>query len=319
MMPLDMPDQSGSDSVLLDFLRRKRLDETRRNLAMRGRDFATAATPYDAASLEADINDASDTGLEAQKAVSDREKQLATEASFMSPGATNVRKQGAEEKLAALLGAKKIDTDAAIQIEHEKNAGALKLQAGAQDFTREFTGGGGATGAPGSFKAGVNPAGGVSLSQVPPHKPTTEEQRALDTMGSLSSLGPAMLRGYEEQYPGIEKDPSKYAGLLDMLGGRASATAYKTGFMNDVKSDQITQLTGYLEAVLPRMLSSGRINREQYADLKLHVPQVGLPAGSNYARAKYVLDRILPAVQGSIGTQPQDQHDPYNDPNWGAR
>lgn len=316
-MPGYMPEQSGSDDVLLDFLRRKRLDEEKRNLSLRGKGFSTGATDSDVAGLEGDINAASTTGLDAQKDVENVESQLAGEAAFNSPGATDVRAAKQKDKLAELLAVPQAQGKNAIDLARVNNEGALKLQAGNQDFTREFVGGGAPNEAGGKgFVPSVNPSGGVSLRGLPPHKTTTEEQRALDTMGSLASLGPEMLARYEAEYPGIEKDPSKYAGLLDVLGGRAKALGYKTGYMTDEKSDQLTQLTGYLEAVLPRMLSSGRINKEQYLDLKLHVPQVGLPAGSNYARAKYVMDRILPAVKGAIGTQPGSLEDPYANPDY---
>lgn len=318
-MPDYMPEQSGSDSVLLDFLRRKRLDEEKRNVGLVGKGFSTGATAGDVSSLENDINEAPDTGVAAQKAVSDVESRMAGEAAFNSPGATDVRAQKQKDKLAELLAVPQAQGANALALEQERNKGALKLQQGSQDFTREFAGGGTPNEAGGQgFVPSVNPQGGVSLKGIAPHKTTTEEQRALDTMGSLASLGPEMLRKYEAEYPGIEKDPTKYAGLLDVLGGRVGAAAYKTGYMSNSNSDQLTQLTGYLEAVLPRMLSSGRINKEQYLDLKLHVPQVGLPAGSNYERARYVLDRILPAVKGAIGTTPGglDQQDPYANPDY---
>jgi hypothetical protein len=65
-------------------------------------------------------------------------------------------------------------------------------------------------------------------------------------------------------------------------------------------SDRIKQLTGYLEAALPRMVTANRMNQNQYNDLKLHVPQVGLSDGANYLRLKHIMDTIMPAVRHGI-------------------
>lgn len=296
----------GADSINLDYMRRKRLEEEKRNLALSGGGFSTGATPSDVAGLESDINSASDTGLEAQKAVSDVEQQRAAEAAFNSPGATDVRRQKQQDELAKLLAVPVQQGKNAIDLAKATNEGALKLQGNSQDFTRELAGGGAPNEAGGQgFVPSINPAGGVSLKGIAPHKATTEEQRALDTMGSLAALGPEMLAKYEAEYPGIGQDPTKYGGLADMLGAKIGGAAYKAGYLGSTQSDETKQLTGYLEAVLPRMLSSGRINKEQYVDLKLHVPQLGLSAGANYARAKYVLDQILPHVREAIGSTPQ--------------
>lgn len=309
------------DVLTLNDLQRQRLSEMQHNLSMRSRTFGTGATDSDEEGLESDLNDDPDTGLEARAAVDKTNQRLADESAYMSPGATDVRASQQKDALAKLLAVPQAQGQNALELEKLRQQGEMNKENATHDFTRELMGG--TAGAPNDvggqgYTPSISPSGAVSFRGVPAKKPTTEEQRALDTMGSLSSLGPEMLKKYEAEYPGIDKDPTQYGGLLGVLKGAASGALYKTGYMSDTNADQLTQLTGYLEAVLPRMLSSGRINREQYADLKMHVPQVGMSAGANYARAKYVLDRILPHVRAAIGTQPNTP-DAYSDPNYQPR
>lgn len=306
-------------SLQLNDLRQRRLEEMKHNLSMRSRTFATAATPADEQQLEADINNDPDTGTSAQDAIRKVEQQNADQAAYMSPGATEVRQSKQADKLAEMLAVPKQQGQNALDLEKQREAGdAAKLEQ-EHAFTRELMSNQGGTGTNEvggqGYTPSISPTGAVSFRGVPPKRPTTEEQRALDTMQSLSSLGPEMLSKYETQYPGIGEDPTQYSGLWGVLKGAVGGAAYKAGYMNDTNADQLTQLTGYLEAVLPRMLSSGRINREQYTDLKMHVPQVGLSAGANYQRAKYVLDRILPHVRAAIGT-PAGAADPYANPDY---
>ena len=312
-----------SPSLQLADLRQRRIGEMKHNLSLRGRGFATAATPSDLEDLEADAANDPDTGDAARAAVAKRQAGLAADAAYMSPEDTDVRNSQQKDALAKLFmqqvapveqsGKNQMAVEAAKAQEAEKQ----------RDFTRELMGG--TAGAPNDvggrgYTPNISPTGAVSFRGVPAKKPTTEEQRALDTMQSLSALGPELLARFESQYPGIEKDPTKYGGLMGMLKGAASGAAYKMGYMKDPDQEDMNQLTGYLEAVLPRMLSSGRINREQYADLKMHVPQLGLSAGANYERAKRVLTAILPHVRAAIGTEPgTPSQDPYSDPNYQPR
>ena len=68
-----------------------------------------------------------------------------------------------------------------------------------------------------------------------------------------------------------------------------------------------------MEAAVPRILNSGRLNQDQYNDLKLHAPQIGFSDGANYERIKNILQDILPNVLRGIdeghGATPTAPHD----------
>lgn len=308
--------QMMSPQLQLDDLRQRRMGELKHNLSLRSRNFATAGTPSDLEDLQTDDATDPDFGTEARAAVSKRNAGLAADSAFISPEDTEVRNIQQKDALAKLLAPVEQSGKNAIALEQEKQKG----EAAGRDFTRELisstatqpneVGGQG-------YVPNISPTGAVSFRGIQPKKPTTEEQRALDTMASMATLGPEMLAKYEANYPGIDKNPAQYGGLMGMLKGAVGGAAYKAGYMQNTDMDQMQQLTGYMEAVLPRMLASGRINREQYTDLKAHVPQLGLSAGANYERAKYVLDRVLPHVKAAIGTQPTG--DPYTDENYQPR
>jgi len=153
-----------------------------------------------------------------------------------------------------------------------------------------------------------------------PAKPThltPAEQDAADKAATVAQLGPQVMRMLEQQYPGIDKDPQKFGSMTDVLGSKVGGAIYRLGKTQTPSDDAINTMTGYLEATLPRMLASGRINQQQYNDLKLHVPQVGFSPGANYERIKMMLGTILPVVMNTMGNQPNQPGDPMADPNRG--
>lgn len=310
----------GGDSVMLADLRRKRLEETRRNLAKRGRGFSTGATPDDALTLEEDLNADPDTGLDAQKQVSNVENRLAGEAAYMSPGATEVRQSKQQDELSKMLAVPSLQGKNAFELEQLKQKGARDLTQQGQDFTRELqSGGSGELGSGTTVR--VNPKGQASLTMAP-EKLNTEQSRALSTISSLEELVPEYDRMMQKNYPGIAQDPAAHSSLSDMFGAKVGGAVYKAGHVPSVDQDHIDQLTGYFEAIVPRMMATGRINREQYEDLKLHAPQLGLSPGANYSRMRYIMDKILPSVRSGIQKthgQAGGVQDSYANPNWGMQ
>jgi hypothetical protein len=131
-------------------------------------------------------------------------------------------------------------------------------------------------------------------------KLSAAEQAQADAAATADELAPQLMDLMEQDNPGISADPSKFAGWDNVLGERLGGWLYKQGKVDTPNSDRIKQLTGYLEAALPRMVTANRLNQNQYNDLKLHVPQVGLSDGANYLRLKHIMDTIMPAVRHGI-------------------
>jgi len=141
---------------------------------------------------------------------------------------------------------------------------------------------------------------GAGTPTAPAQKLTPQEQMLVDQSKTAEQLIPELLSLYETDNPGITSDPKKFSSPTDMLGATIGGGLYKMGHITTENEARANILTGFLEAQLPRMLATGRINREQYADLKLHVPQVGLSAGANAERAMYIGQHLLPAVLGGV-------------------
>jgi hypothetical protein len=127
-------------------------------------------------------------------------------------------------------------------------------------------------------------------------KYTAPEQQLLDSANTVQELGPKLLALLQEEHPGIDADPTKFGSWTDKIGGEIGKFIYKQGKTKTARSDQIDQLVGYLEAQIPRMLVPGRVNQQQYEDLKLHGPALGFSDGANYERVKKMLTVILPDV-----------------------
>src|SRR5262249_39877883 len=107
----------------------------------------------------------------------------------------------------------------------------------------------------------------------------TAEQALLDSSNTVEQLGPQLLRMPEGANHGIELDPSKFGSWTDTAVGKGGGIVYRLGKLGSVNRDQINQLTGFLEVQIPRMLATGRLNQQQYDDLKMHAPQVGYSDG----------------------------------------
>ena len=141
---------------------------------------------------------------------------------------------------------------------------------------------------------------GQGTPTAPQPKLTAQEQALMDSAATTEQLAPEMLKLLEAERPGIADDPTKFGSWTDVLPAVAGAKIYSLGVTQNENRARINQLTGYLEASLPRMLAAGRINQQQYADLKMHTPQLGLSDGANYERTRYILSKILPAVVGGV-------------------
>ena len=155
-----------------------------------------------------------------------------------------------------------------------------------------------------SAQAGAVPPPPTHAGFTPgkPPKLTAEEQRELDLMAKVQEVVPKTLQMMQQRYPGIEKNPAQYAGVGDAVHQLGATGGYKLGIIHqgDVGIDTLTQALGYLEAVVPRMLISGRINQQQYNDLKQHAPNIWLSPGANYVRIKNALDMLLPIIGKTI-------------------
>ena len=125
---------------------------------------------------------------------------------------------------------------------------------------------------------------------------TAPEQQLLDAANSVQDLGPKLLSLLEAAHPGIGSDPTKFGSWTDLLGSEIGGAIYRRGKTKTALSDQIDQMVGYLEAQIPRMLVPGRVNQQQYDDLKLHAPRLGFSDGANYERLHTMLTKILPGV-----------------------
>jgi hypothetical protein len=136
-------------------------------------------------------------------------------------------------------------------------------------------------------------------------KLSVNETDLMDKVNGLKIIAPKALQMMEQTHPGIN-DPkvndAKYKSWTDTLGAKFGGMIYRHGGPQDVSDANITQATGYLEAVLPRLLANGRLNLQQYNDLKMHVPQVGFSVGENYQRLQYVMQQILPSIEQGIQT-----------------
>lgn len=151
-----------------------------------------------------------------------------------------------------------------------------------------------------------------------PIKYTAAEQQILDKANEVQELGPQLMTLLEQDYPGIGNEPGKYGSVTDKLFGMGGGWLYRQGMTSTPNKDRITQKLGYLEAAIPRILNSGRLNQQQYNDLKLHAPAIGYSAGANYERVKTILTDILPAVLHGIdeghGANPTSTALPGADP-----
>lgn len=164
----------------------------------------------------------------------------------------------------------------------------------------------------------------ASFGQPPMSKYSAAENDQLTKIKAVQELAPKIQAMMEQENPGITQNPGKYGSWTDMLGAQAGGMLYKHGASLTPSEGDIKQITGYLEAVLPRLVQSGRMNQQQYQDLKMHVPQVGFSPGENWNRLQGMMTRILPAVtnamqqvhSGGANTPSPAGGDP-TDPNWG--
>jgi hypothetical protein len=151
-------------------------------------------------------------------------------------------------------------------------------------------------------------------------KYTATEQQMLDSANSVQELGPKLLALLEQQNPGIDKDPGKFGSWTDVLGSKVGGWVYRQGKSKSALSDQIDQLTGYLEAQVPRLMVPGRLNQKMYEDLKLHAPALGLSDGANYERLRNIVTTIIPAVMQGMdeahGPNPTSVQTPGQDDPW---
>ena len=312
----------ANDSLEVAASRKKALDEMKRSLGLQAADprhTFSGALPSDVTSLEEDIAQDPYTGVAAQQDVANIRKKQAEQAMYNSPEATGIRQQQEAQKLRESLAVPEQQGQNALALQQATGQTALQMQREGQDFTRELQGGGGAEG--GQTTVRVNPKGQASLT-IAPEKLTTEQSRAMGVIGSMEELAPEYERLMKNAYPGIDKNPASFSSLTDMFGAKVGGAIYKAGHVPSPEQDHIDQLTGYFEALVPRMLANGRINREQYEDLKKHAPQLGLSPGANYLRTKYIMDSILPSVKTGLSrahgaAAAPAGGDPYDDPNWG--
>lgn len=286
--PLDfLLPQGQSDSVDLDYLRRKRLEEMQRNRELAGPGFSTGATAGDVNRLQTDINEAPDTGLVAQKAIADVEKQRAAEAAFNSPGATDVRRQQQQDELTKLLAVPKQQGQNAIALEGAKTQGALALEQdkrqGTKNLLESLTGGAGAAGGSGSashlggpgssIKPAINANGGVSFSvtQMPALVQRARNQLMDAHDKTLSALSEAerMYKGINDAATQADVNPSTgfgsyvtgmgaqpYGSAKDQLGAMTERAKYTLGmptpFANLAQTasfGNIEQMAGQLPGV----------------------------------------------------------------------
>lgn len=190
-----------------------------------------------------------------------------------------------------------------------------------------------AAGSPEAYAAGMTPirVAGSSESQAvldaagrrtveaneakkPGIKYTAQEQQVIDKANEVQHDGPELMALMEQDMPGINQDPTKYGSWFDKANASIGGFIYRRGKTGTANGDRIRQLTGYLEAAIPRILNSGRLNQQQYDDLKLHAPQIGFSDGANYERVKTILHDILPNVLRGIdeghGATPTAVHGP---------
>lgn len=197
-----------------------------------------------------------------------------------------------------------------------------------------------AAGSPEAYKAAMTPirAAGSSESQAvldaagrrvveanearrPGIKYTAQEQQVIDKANEIQEQGPKLLALMENDLPGIGQDPTKYGSWFDKANASIGGFIYRRGKTQTANSDRIRQLTGYLEVAVPRILNSGRLNQQQYEDLKQHAPQIGFSDGANYERIKAILHDILPGVlrgidegHGANPTRTDPQEDKFAPP-----
>ncbi len=149
------------------------------------------------------------------------------------------------------------------------------------------------------YKADQQAAVGMHKAGTP--KLTAAETDLEDKINSVNDIIPALEQQMRGENPTVGTDPNRKTGLLEWLGAKGHGALYKTGLGGTMADESVKQLTGYLEAVLPRLVSSNRLNLRQYNDLKMHVPQVGLADEENWRRVQ-VVKQILGSLQSGINT-----------------
>lgn len=202
---------------------------------------------------------------------------------------------------------------------------------------------GGGTGNPIDFWASAVQNDPAVISQVPTHmkeavairqaqlggapmsKLSAQENDQLTKINAVSTLIPQITAMMEKETPGVTANPGQHRSPTDALVGWGGGVLYKHGMAPTEAEAGINQLTGYLEAVIPRLVQSGRMNQNQYTDLKAHAPQVGYSPGENMGRINYIKNNILPAVVNAIHqvhtggafSPPAGGGGDPTDPNWG--
>lgn len=241
--------------------RRKRLDEMKRNLSLRGPGFATGATPEDVSQLEEDITQDPDLGVAEQQRVSGIQQQVAKDQRYQSPEATGQRKDALAEALMKAEAPAKAAAAGSLAVAQEENRGKQQLQNSQLENTKSLLqtltgaqGGqagaqGGMAGPGGSIKPTVNASGGVSFTttQMP-----ALVQRARNQLLDAHSKTMEALQQAEKMYPGINAIVSgdegkgaegstsfgsfltgsgapKYGSAADFAGARAERAKYDWG------------------------------------------------------------------------------------------
>jgi len=337
----DLPADQGyygdpTGSIELSGLREGRLDEMRRNREFQQQDiidslrthgprtFSTGATGNDVQNLQEDIAGDPYTGTAEQQRIGGIRNALDTVNTFMRPETMGARRTAADEAAyggGALEGARvgageaaKMRVGAAPDAQYIANE-QLRRQQELKQTPQPL---------PGQMPTGEHGGWGPPLAKL-----SSLEKDSLGKLSTAMELGPQLLQKMESRYPGIAQNPEKYGSWLDTIEHQLGRWAYTKGHGTDPHGEDINQTTGLIEVALARAYQSGRLNKDMYNDIKLHLPQIGFSPGANYERLRSVLTSIIPAqIHGmgaanmpfnpaNPGANLPNAEDVISDPNWG--
>lgn len=165
-----------------------------------------------------------------------------------------------------------------------------------------------------TFKPNFNAEGKMSLTGEMPPKLTNAEQAQLDAAHSMATLGMPLLSEFEQKYPGIAQDPSKYGSISDALTEHFGKGIYSFGGMTS--DDPLFQKTAAIQAWGMRQLAQGRINKSMMDIINTHLPQPGYSPGANYDRLHRLLTEVMPSLIGGIGSTKAGVEGQYSQDPW---
>lgn len=313
---------SANDPATLARLRREQLDELRHNAgnARYGNNYVMGANPSDIKDLEGDIDEDPYTGLAAQADQRKRETELANEATFMSPGATDVRNTNQRDALARALAVPAQQGANALALEQEKQRGEMASQQGQQNFTRELMGGGAASGmGGGALTPSVNAAGGVSLRGTAPKPLGQLEQRAITSFKEAQPI----LDALDTQLGQPSNDP--LSQLLSKASNSGQQFLYNHGLGTPDQSK--LQLAGLLRVLGSSPYVVGSRHYQMIQQAMAHLTEGTASDAFNKTQLNEIR-RLWPMMQDEImlahtnpgaplnqGVAP----DAYSDPNYRPR